>query len=159
MMQPDVQVAPVQQMQVTVPENCGPGTTLQLMTPAGTPLQVQVPANMKPGQAFTVQYAAPQVAVMQAQSVMMAVPQQVDMNRNADVFGEANFIEQRIEMLEMCGIEAKNRYEVSTSSADPTVRKPGLQSCLLESALAIMSKINSPMIISSSCEHSIPSIC
>jgi len=126
--QPGLQVAPMQQMQVTVPENCGPGTTLQLMTPAGTPLQVQVPANMKPGQAFTVQYAAPQVAVVQAQSVMMAPPQQVDMNRSADVFGEANFIEQRIEMLEMCGIEAKNRYEVSTLSADPTVRKPGYQS-------------------------------
>lgn len=109
----------MQQMQVTVPQNCGPGTTLQLQTPAGTTLQVQVPLNMKAGQTFMVQYEAPQVVLAQALPPMVAnvpgangmlvAPQPMVMDRNADCFGEANFIYQRMEMIEACGIEAKNR--------------------------------------------------
>ena len=113
----------MQQMQVVVPEGASPGTTLQLQTPVGTMIQVQVPANMKAGQTFIVQYALP-LATAQAAPVQMV------MNRTptGGVFGEANFIEQRIEAIELCGIEAKNRYAVSTSSSDPTVRGPGQQS-------------------------------
>ena len=111
----------MQQMQVIVPQNCAPGTTLNLSTPMGTMLQVQVPANMKPGQTFVMQYEAPQVAQVAqvAQPVMVAgvpgtsgmimAPQPMAMDRNADSFGEANFIYQRMEMIEACGIEAKNR--------------------------------------------------
>ena len=42
-------------MQVAVPPNAGPGTTLQLQTPDGRQVQVQVPVGVAPGQMFQVQ--------------------------------------------------------------------------------------------------------
>ena len=43
-------------MQVIVPPNCGPGTTLQVQAPDGHRLQVTVPAGAMPGSSLSVAY-------------------------------------------------------------------------------------------------------
>merc|ERR1712059_21379 len=43
------------QMQVEVPQGCGPGSLLQVETPAG-PMQVTVPASCGPGSTFLISY-------------------------------------------------------------------------------------------------------
>ena len=50
--------------------------------------------------------------------------------QNMDRFGEALFIVQQIEALEvMCGLEAKNRYSITGASSNPAERTPmGAQS-------------------------------
>ena len=45
-------------MAVMCPAGCGPGTLLQVQTPAGQLLQVGVPPGVMPGEQFTMQYAA-----------------------------------------------------------------------------------------------------
>lgn len=47
----------VKQMQVQVPHGCGPGDSLQVQTPEGQTVQVNVPAGIMAGQNFTVQYS------------------------------------------------------------------------------------------------------
>lgn len=44
-----------QTMQVQVPEGAGPGTLLQVASPAGQPMQVKVPDGVQPGGMFTMQ--------------------------------------------------------------------------------------------------------
>lgn len=114
---------PQQMLSVTVPNNAVPGQTLQIQTPTGL-IQVQVPAGLKPGQVFQVAYAAPQIVTAQpvVQQIVMQAPVPQQMNRNADAFGEAQFITQQIEMMEAFGCEAKNRYSITASSADPSAR-------------------------------------
>ena len=45
-------------MAVVCPAGCGPGMLLQVQTPAGQLVQVNVPPGVMPGQQFTLQYAA-----------------------------------------------------------------------------------------------------
>ena len=43
-----------QQMQVVCPSGCTPGTPIQITTPAGAVMAVQVPHGVEPGAAFIV---------------------------------------------------------------------------------------------------------
>ena len=44
------------QMTVTIPENCPPGSLLTLLTPQGTTITITCPNDVKPGSVITVSY-------------------------------------------------------------------------------------------------------
>ena len=60
-------------MQVKVPQGCGPGTALQIQTPAGQLLAVTVPQGVGPGMMFQVQVPAAQQRVVVQQQLQQAV--------------------------------------------------------------------------------------
>lgn len=107
-------------LQVTVPEGCSPGGILHVQSTNGQMVQVTLPPNAVPGS--IIQIADP-AAVVQAQ--VLGAPQQMSMGMGgqawqADIFQNQPkiLIRQEFALIEMCGIEAKNRYRISVPQPD-----------------------------------------
>lgn len=101
--------------QVGVPEGAEPGATIQVQSPWGNTLQVQVPEGSFPGSVFQVQ--DPNAPV---QATVIGAPQQMSMNPGSDIFNNATrvMVKQEWAAIELCGIEAKNRYRISVPTPD-----------------------------------------
>jgi len=95
---------------VQVPEGASPGATIQVQSPYGNTIQVQVPQGLGPGQVFQVQDPA---AGNQPQ--MVGAPGQQMMMPGGDIFQGANrvLVKQEMVAIELCSIEAKQRYRIS----------------------------------------------
>lgn len=63
---------PLAMMMVTVPPGVAPGQTLQITSPAGQPMHVQVPQGVLEGHQFQVQMQAPAGTTVQAQNAQIA---------------------------------------------------------------------------------------
>jgi len=99
--------------QVGVPRRAGPGTTLQVQSPYGNTIQVQVPEGVGPGQDFQViDPLAPQTLGAPGQRMMGST--------GGDIFhGAARvYVKQEMAVVELCGIEAKQRYRISVPNGN-----------------------------------------
>jgi len=99
---------------VTVPKGATPGTLVQVTNPqGGNTFQVTVPAGVEPGSTF-------QVLDPSAAQVIGAPAQQAMGGMSADIFRGARsvFIKQRMEIMELCGIEAKQHYDISVPQGE-----------------------------------------
>lgn len=94
---------------VRVPAGAGPGTLIQVQTPYGNLIQVNVPDGVSSGSTFQV--------MDPVAGNLIGAPGQHMMAPTAcgDLFNGASslYIKQEFEMVELCGIEAKQRYRVS----------------------------------------------
>jgi len=93
-----------------VPPGAAPGTTIQVVAPSGNSIQVRVPDGVGPGGKFMVQDHGAQGSNMVQDAV----------GAGQDIFnGESRlFIKQRMEMMELCGIEAKQHYDISVAQGN-----------------------------------------
>jgi len=93
---------------VAVPEGATEGSTIQVQSPYGNTLQVQVPAGVQPGQVFQVQDPNGANTVGAPAQMMMG-------SAGGDIFQGASkvLVKQEMAAVELCGIEAKQRYRIS----------------------------------------------
>lgn len=95
--------------QVQIPAGTAPGDTIQAQSPYGNTIQVQA-----------IQVQAIQVSDPMAANTIGAPAQQMMHMAGGDIFqGKTRlFIKQEMAMIELCGVEAKQRYRISVPNAD-----------------------------------------